>query len=275
MNELRIEERQLLSALKEAEGPSNADRDRVYGLVMSQVAIVAGAGVVAAAATKTALASSPVATTALAGGVAAAGVTASTATVPAVAAGGSLLGALATWKAGVAALVVAGAAGGALQMTQPEPVVVPARAPSQVVLTPVVPAPVVPMRAAQPAADGVKLEGEQLTDLPKVEASSASRKAPVAAAKKADLDAELTLLRGAQRALNASDSSTALGLLRRHQKEHPQGVLASERNATMAIALCESGDLAGGSRLAEQMLSGNGASLMASRMRSACKLGTR
>ena len=86
------------------------------------------------------------------------------------------------------------------------------------------------------------------------------------------LGAELGLLREAHEALRSGNAEQALARLREHERRFSQGVLASERRATYAIALCQAGQVQKGRELARRFLSHQLQSPMAGRLRSACSL---
>jgi len=65
----------------------------------------------------------------------------------------------------------------------------------------------------------------------------------------ADLQAEVSLLAQAQRALAAGDPDAALEHLAQHRAQFPKGALNQERRAASAIAHCQAGRLARGRAL--------------------------
>jgi hypothetical protein len=128
------------------------------------------------------------------------------------------------------------------------------------------PAPVVAARVEPPA---VVLPVETTTPAPRrrvVERHVASR--PVAPPPAADLAAETSLLRGADRALRAGDTATAVSLLDEHAARFPKGALAPERAAERLIVACEVG--VAEPRRVEQFLATHPGAPLAARVRRAC-----
>lgn len=83
---------------------------------------------------------------------------------------------------------------------------------------------------------------------------------------------ELSLLAAGQAAIQRGDLREGLALLRSHKQRYPRGHFAQERDALIAIARCEGGQL--GARAAGQkFLQANAQSIHIERVRSACKLG--
>lgn len=101
-------------------------------------------------------------------------------------------------------------------------------------------------------------------------AQTASR--PRAAASTDTLDTEVALLGEAQRALAAGQYSVALASLDKHAARFPRGALSRERDASRAIALCRSGALSRGQKLAERYVAQHASSPLCTRVRAACKL---
>ena len=90
----------------------------------------------------------------------------------------------------------------------------------------------------------------------------------VAASPASDLAKETKLLRGADRALRAGDTATAIALLDEHAARFPRGALAPERAAERLILTCEVG--VADPRRVEQFLSSHPGSPLAARVRRAC-----
>jgi hypothetical protein len=86
------------------------------------------------------------------------------------------------------------------------------------------------------------------------------------------LDAEVSLLRAAQQALQAGRYPEALAKLAEHAQRFPRGVLRNEREASRAIALCQGGQSKSGQGRARDYLRANADSPLAARVKSACKL---
>jgi hypothetical protein len=78
--------------------------------------------------------------------------------------------------------------------------------------------------------------------------------AALPAPKSSTLGAETALLESARTALSQGDSTGALLLLERHEREFPQGALVEERLAAKVFALCGLGRRAEASRTAAQLL---------------------
>ncbi len=89
-----------------------------------------------------------------------------------------------------------------------------------------------------------------------------------AAAPVSDLAEETVLLRDADRALRAGNSTRALALLDEHAARFPKGALAPERTAERLIVTCELG--VADSRRVDQFLASRAASPLAARVRRAC-----
>jgi hypothetical protein len=88
---------------------------------------------------------------------------------------------------------------------------------------------------------------------------------PVAVSTLAD---ETALLRDADRALRAGDTSTAMERLDEHATRFPKGTLAPERSAERLIVLCEVG--AADQRAISEFLAERSSSPLAARVRRAC-----
>ena len=84
------------------------------------------------------------------------------------------------------------------------------------------------------------------------------------------LDAELTLLRDAKKALNDGDSSRALSILDEHQRKFPDGILAEERASTRVLALCAAGKTSDARAAAQDFLAKYPRSPSAPRIRASC-----
>jgi hypothetical protein len=84
------------------------------------------------------------------------------------------------------------------------------------------------------------------------------------------LDGELALVRAAWLALRAGRVAEALVALDDHAHRFPAGVLAPERDAARAVALCRAGRSAEGARAAEAFLAAHPRSPLASRVRASC-----
>lgn len=81
---------------------------------------------------------------------------------------------------------------------------------------------------------------------------------------------ENRLLGRARAALIAESPEQALTLLREHARRFPDGVLAQERQALRAVALCEAGHEGEGTKAARAFLRAHPQAALARRVRSAC-----
>lgn len=307
MDELSTSDRQLLAALRGADEPTEADAMRVKGAVLRSVTVgaasLAGIAATEAASAATLGATSAAGATAagtgagaIGTGAAVAGASVSGAAVSgATVAGGAVVGgaALTAQAAGVGlgvklgGIVLGGAAlvGGGYYVSQeaPEPAAVPIVVEAPAALDHNTERSAVRLDRAEPspeaeepsAAVNVKeVNVKEVEQLPEVSPTPAVArpKAKAAASSAPNLDVELQLLRQAQQALGRGDARSALASLGEHRRRFPQGVLASERRATYAIALCQAGQVHRGRVLAQRFLSTQSSSPMATRMRSACGL---
>lgn len=138
------------------------------------------------------------------------------------------------------------------------------------------PAPVAPVTsAASPAASAAESSAEPVA--PTVESAAPSPSAappPVARsarpAASTDLEAEMSLLAGAQAAIQAGDYATAIARLDEHQRQFPRGVLSEERLAARVVALCGAGRVAEARSLGASFLAHHPSSPLAPRVRSSC-----
>jgi len=248
MTELGPSERQLLSALRVADDPTDEDRDRVHAAVLVKLAAVAGG-------------------------------TAKAATVGLTGAAAKQTGILALvtahWKVALTVAFI-GTTGGAgtwwVARSPAAPTV--SVAPTELVAT----APAV--RVPEPlTSDTDQLRSNYRPPAvtpphsPAAAASTATSRTEARArpaANGGDLDDELQLLGGAQRAIQQGDAERALSLLDEHAAEHPSGVLSQERAGVRAIALCRAGRLKQGRAAAKRFLAQSPDSPMAGRIRAAC-----
>jgi outer membrane protein assembly factor BamD (BamD/ComL family) len=86
------------------------------------------------------------------------------------------------------------------------------------------------------------------------------------------LEEEAQLLGTAQQRISQGDARGALSVLAEHQKQFPRGALSLERQATVAIAHCLSGQTSKGRGEAERFRRKHPNSPMVKRLESACKL---
>jgi outer membrane protein assembly factor BamD (BamD/ComL family) len=85
-----------------------------------------------------------------------------------------------------------------------------------------------------------------------------------------DPAAERKLLAAAQVAIRNKKYPSARAILKQHRSEFPKGILAPERNAALAIALCLDGQDAQGKKAANRFLRRNKTSPLAQRVKAAC-----
>jgi hypothetical protein len=241
MNDLGPKELELLSALKASDEPAAEDRERIRRRVWLAVGLAAvgtsGAGI----GTQTAVAAT------------------------------QKVGFFAATTAKVG-LVVGLASGGAVLATQPwsnEALTRPSETASRVVDTSEHPTSVV-----VPAINSAPLlepSAQPERETASVSRARAKREAPSFTPSARDLDAEIELLHSARQSLQAGQWSGALDKLNEHARRFPKGILASERQASVAIALCRSGDVSAGKTRALRYLSRNPKSPLADRVRASCK----
>lgn len=103
---------------------------------------------------------------------------------------------------------------------------------------------------------------------------SRARPAPAAEPVPAPSDslrAETELLARGWRALAEPDLDAALAVVREHERRHPDGALAPERDALATVVACDR-DRERGQQLAREFLAGHARSPLARRVREACGL---
>ena len=83
--------------------------------------------------------------------------------------------------------------------------------------------------------------------------------------------AETELLARGWRALAEPDLDAALAVVREHERRHPDGALAPERDALATVVACDR-DRERGQQLAREFLAGHARSPLARRVREACGL---
>ncbi|HVZ73066.1 MAG TPA: hypothetical protein VHJ20_11875 [Polyangia bacterium] len=137
------------------------------------------------------------------------------------------------------------------QVEAPAPIVVAAPPVPEPVVEPIAPPPTVVAEAPAPRAPAPVRHARH-----------------VEAATPADsIAAETALLREADRTLRDGDPNGALVLLERHRHKFPNGTLAPEREAAIALAHCQLGDEDEGLAYVAK----NPSSPLAARLRAACK----
>jgi hypothetical protein len=237
MSDLGPTERRLLTALRAADEPTDGDRARVRARVLAKIGVASG--------------------------------------VVSIAAKSSAAPAAASWKVGAAIVAVIGTVGGAAWIASAQrgvPAALPQSAgPAAAKPTAAAPAsePAAPVSAVDRAEHAERAESAK--PAAELHAEPRPAKAPTGGRQQpADLDSELALLEQAQQALKRGDPARALEQLEKHAAEHPTGVLAAERAAVHAVALCESGKLTEGQLEARRFLDRNPTSPLGARVRAAC-----
>ena len=262
MSDLDPSEQSLLDSLREADEPTDADRERVRSAVLAKIALASGA---AAATATTAKAASGAATSAGAA-------TPSAGLAALMAAHG---------KAAVAVVALAGMGVGAWWVVQDRPASAPAEPAIDATVTsrPGKPAtPATPASAVEANAPPEKAEPSPSEDTATTRASSGPPAGAVRSRPDPDtggLDREMRLIGAAQQAMRQGDPGRALQLLDEHASEHPSGVLTEERAGARAIALCKAGRTTEGQSAAKRFLAKNPRSPLAARIRAACLEKTR
>jgi hypothetical protein len=100
--------------------------------------------------------------------------------------------------------------------------------------------------------------------------STPPRPKPSASASEPTIDEEVKLMNAAQAALRAGDATRALLLLREHAARFPTGKLATARQVTRMMALCQAGQGPQARREAASFLTKNPDSPFAERVERLC-----
>ncbi len=293
-DQLSPDERRLLDALQLDDTPDAAEQQRVkrrlfaqLGLGVATVAGSAAVGSTAVAPTAQAASLAPSAAGIAGASGSAAGTSAGAAGcagVTGVASGaakattwGALATKLGTVKGVLGVTVALGAGGGAVwSMTadspppDPETPVVESRAAAPQDPSPNVAPDSAEAEPTEPESAETDEAPEPTTQAPR--ATPKSKRTTIASPTTSDVEAEAKLLSEAQRAIARGDSSRALGLLLKHQKTFPNGTLRLERQAALAIARCQAGQLERGRKDAERFRDAHPNSPMVRRLESACSL---
>jgi len=133
--------------------------------------------------------------------------------------------------------------------------------------------------AIDPPAEEAAIEIEEdATDALPVEAPARAQvRAPARTGKPAvakpavdPVAEEVALLAEARSALGAGEASRAIGLLGRHRKRFPQGLLARERDVSWITALCVLGKVDEARKRADSFLRAHGSSPHAAKVRASC-----
>jgi hypothetical protein len=237
MMDLDPEARRVLELARAARTPSIEDRDRVekrLALALSMAAVAAPATAVAA---KT-----------IAGSGLAKGATGFAAI---------------KWLMGGGALLAA-AVGGYVSLARP--VAPHAAKPAKVAQHVEAPAVEPELPVAEPALAAAEEAPSEASPVP----ARAERKR--ARAKRDPLAAELTLLHRAQTAWRGGEAASALGLLREHQQRFPRSDLALERDALQVLTLCELGQKAQATRIAQKLITRAPSSPLRTSIEESCAL---
>jgi hypothetical protein len=256
LSDLSPRAQSIVDAARADDSPTGQSKPRIKRRVLARVAAAALAGTAAATASRTA---ASVATGSGAGGAA-------------TIAGGAATSAGAKIIVGVAmsALVASATATGVVvsrELASPAPAVEVARtarvapAPPRKTLAIRQSPAEAPMPVAPPSAAPVLVRGNTLP--------AAAPKEPLRESKTETLEQELPLLQGAQRALRTGDLEQALTMLDSHAKRFPDGVLAEERRAVHAMALCRTNSGAARAE-ADEFLREAASSPLAERVREEC-----
>ncbi len=170
------------------------------------------------------------------------------------------------------AVLVAGAAGGIGYQLQKNPVdnlAAPATTVVRARLTAsnaTVPAPVAPQEPApEPSTEAAQADAARV--LPRPKERSAAPSADVA---EPTIDDEVKLVSGAQTALRGGNTARAMQLLKEHETRFPAGKLATLRQVTYMMALCQSGQTAQARQAAARFLAKNPSSPFAERVSGIC-----
>jgi hypothetical protein len=249
-------------------GEASADRAEKARIKRRVLARVAAATLASAAGTAATQSAASVGSASSVGAATSAGAAASGGGVASVGAAGSLapaagavagiLGAKAVVVGVAASVLVAGSVAAGFVATRaahapPPPAVASVVAPAKP--APIVPTPPAhvddPAEVAPPVDDGATL-------------SKTHRRAG------STLEQELPLLQGAQEALRRGDSARALRLLDAHARRFPNGVLAPERRAVHAMAVCQANSGPAARAEAEAFVREAPGSPLVERVRSAC-----
>lgn len=288
-DQLSPDERQLLDALQLDDTPDASEQQRVkrrlfaqLGLGAATVAGSAAVGSTAVAPTAQAASLAPTAgvvgssgsalgtSTGAAGSLGVSGATGG-ASVAKATTWGALAAKLGTAKGVLGVTVALGAGGGAVWTMTSD-----SQLPSDPVAHTTEPHAMAPQPITTPSPMGdLEVAEPETAPEPTAEAVPAPPKAKrsVAASPAAsNVEAEAKLLSEAQRAISRGDSSRALGLLLQHQKTFPNGTLRLERQAALAIARCQAGQLERGRKDAERFREAHPTSPMLRRLESACSL---
>jgi hypothetical protein len=258
----------VLQLLKDGDNPTARDQERVRDAVWARLGLVGATATVAATGVHVVASQGAHAATAAGASVAPGALGAGAMGANSIAA--SAVGAKAAWfvtvvKVGLAATLVGagGWYGARVLYSEPEPSA--PEAAQGVAPAVVLAAPVTPTETAEP----VFAPPEQPTE-PSAQSNDTSR-ARAATAGDA-LDSEVALLTEAQRSLAAGRYAAALTSLDKHAARYPRGALASERDASRAIALCKSGSLSKGQAVGKRYLSKHANAPLRARVQTACKL---
>lgn len=143
---------------------------------------------------------------------------------------------------------------------------VDSRTPDGRVEPPALPAPSPPTSGPDPAPSPAPTRPSRARPAPSPAPAASPLPAP-----SDSLRAETELLARGWRALAEPDLDAALAVVREHERHHPDGALAPERDALAAVVACDL-DRERGQQLAREFLAGHARSPLARRVREACGL---
>ncbi len=180
-------------------------------------------------------------------------------------------------KIGLSLVVLAGAVGGVVALTRPSAPSAPAdRAPVAIASTIESPRAKVSSLATPPSLDAAPPvsaapSATVAPSAPTAAPPSAEPTSSAASSTAADpLASENELIARAQRALASGQAGQALAALDEHARRFPSGMLAPEREAARALALCAAGRTSEGRAAAAPFVKDDADSPIAKRIRSAC-----
>jgi hypothetical protein len=266
MTELSLEARSLFETVRECDGPTPADRERVALSIAVKIGVAAP--ILLASAPASAVASAAAA--GVAAGAASSGVAAGATTASA--------GLLST---AAAKIFIAGVVGATLGVGVMVPITLyePDGAesqPSVVVASKPVPPVIEGTRKASSTKDGEVMTIHDLREEPQRQAPATTRGpgvvAPSARRQTAPLTQEAELLAAVQRKLAANQPTLALELLDQHERSYAGGALSEERAAVRVFALCQAGQPEAARRHAAEFLRLAPRSPLVPRIRRSCGL---
>ncbi len=239
-DELSAGAQALIDEVRDLDGPSADDRDRVKRALVATLASGAGLAATTVASSAAAAGSTTVVGTTVVGTTAAVGGVSFVVKVAAVALVAAAIGGTALVVTQEETAAPAPPEAVTAQFAEPEPLRAPAPprvAPSE----PVEAAEVVEVSPGEPEADVAEAEPTIAEPVPTPRARRAPATRREIAVADSTLTEEIAMIRRAQRALQAGDAETALRQLDQHASRFAGGVLAEEREAARVVALCQAG----------------------------------